>query len=64
MILDQLKAVVPQLMKEVVAADSTVQVYLLDIEELIVLAYTRLTRWFTPEERQIYRHTDPCPPPP
>jgi WD40 repeat protein len=46
------------------AADGTVRVYLLDIEELIELAYTRLTRWFTPEECQTYLHTDTCPPPP
>jgi WD40 repeat protein len=46
------------------AADGTIRVYLLDIEELIALAYTRLTRWFTPEECQTYLHTDTCPLPP
>jgi WD40 repeat protein len=48
----------------VAAADGTIRAYLLDIEELIELAYTRLTRWFTPEECQTYLHTDTCPPPP
>jgi WD40 repeat protein len=46
------------------AADGTIRAYLLDIEELIALAYNRLTRWFTPEECQTYLHTDTCPPPP
>jgi WD40 repeat protein/energy-coupling factor transporter ATP-binding protein EcfA2 len=45
-------------------SDGTVRVYLLDIDELIALAYTRLTRWFTPEECQTYLHTDTCPSPP
>jgi WD40 repeat protein len=45
-------------------SDGTVRVYLLDLDELIALAHTRLTRWFTHEECQTYLHTDTCPPPP
>lgn len=46
------------------SADGTVRVYLLDIDELIELAYTRLDRWFTPEECRTYLHMDTCPPVP
>jgi WD40 repeat protein len=48
----------------VATADGTVRVYLLNIDELIELANSRLTRWFTTEECQTFLHTDTCPPPP
>ena len=41
--------------------DGTVRVYLLNIEELITLAKSRLTRSLTPEECQKYLHVDTCP---
>jgi WD40 repeat protein len=44
--------------------DGTVRVFLLELEEAMELAYSRLTRWFTPDECRRYLHTDTCPPPP
>jgi len=41
--------------------DGTVRVYLLNIEELITLAKSRLTRSLTTEECQKYLHVDTCP---
>ena len=41
--------------------DGTVRVYFLRIEDLVALAKTRLTRWFTPEECRQYLHTEQCP---
>ena len=38
----------------------TVQVYLLQLEDLITLAKSRLTRSLTPEECQEYLHMDQC----
>ena len=43
------------------ASDGTVRVYLLDIDDLIALAYSRLTRWFEDEECLTYLHTETCP---
>jgi WD40 repeat protein len=44
--------------------DGTVRVFLLELDEVMALAYSRLTRWFTPNECRRYLHTDTCPPPP
>jgi WD40 repeat protein len=44
--------------------DGTVRVFLLNLDELIELARSRLTRWFTLDECRQYLHTDTCPPPP
>lgn len=44
--------------------DMTVRVNLLDFEDLVALAQTHLTRWFTPVECQTYLNTATCPPPP
>jgi WD40 repeat protein len=33
-------------------------------EDIVELAHSRLTRWFTLEECQRYLHLDACPPPP
>ena len=41
--------------------DGTVRVYLLRIEDLVALAKTRLTRWFTLAECRQYLHTEQCP---
>jgi WD40 repeat protein len=42
-------------------ADGTVQVYLFDIDELVELVKSDLTRSLTQEEYQIYMHLDECP---
>jgi WD40 repeat protein len=44
--------------------DGAIRVYTTDIDELIGIAESRLTRWFTQEECQQFLHTDTCPPPP
>jgi len=44
-----------------VGRDRTVRVYELEIEELIVLARSRLTRELTRNECQKYLHLDVCP---
>jgi WD40 repeat protein/DNA-binding SARP family transcriptional activator len=44
--------------------DGTARVFLLDLEEVLDLAYSRLTRWFTEAECRALLHTDTCPPPP
>jgi WD40 repeat protein len=44
--------------------DGTAQVYVLDVDELIALAHSRLTRWWRPEECLAYLHTEECPPAP
>ena len=44
--------------------DGTTRVYTLDVDELVALAQSRLTRWFTPAECQHYLHVDECPPEP
>jgi WD40 repeat protein len=41
--------------------DGKVSVFLLDVDDLVDLALSRLTRWWTLEECQIYLHTDVCP---
>jgi WD40 repeat protein len=43
------------------SADGTVRVYLLNIEELIALARSRVTRALTTEECQKYLHVEACP---
>jgi WD40 repeat protein len=43
------------------SADGTVRVYLLNIEELIALAKSRVTRSLTTEECQKYLHVEACP---
>jgi WD40 repeat protein len=42
--------------------DGTTRVYTLDLGELVALAHSRLTRWFTADECQQYLHLDACPP--
>jgi WD40 repeat protein len=42
-------------------ADGTVQVYLLDIDELVEMAKSGLSRSLTQEECQMYLHLDECP---
>ena len=42
--------------------DQTVQIYALDISDLMKLARTRVTRDLRPEECQKYLHTSTCPP--
>jgi WD40 repeat protein len=44
--------------------DGTVRVFLLDLDEVMELAYSRLTRWFTEAECRALLHLDTCPPPP
>jgi WD40 repeat protein/DNA-binding SARP family transcriptional activator len=44
--------------------DGTARVFLLDLDELMALAHSRLTRWFTEAECQALLHMDTCPPPP
>jgi WD40 repeat protein/DNA-binding SARP family transcriptional activator len=44
--------------------DGTVRVFLLDLDEVMALTRSRLTRWFTLDECRRYLHTDTCPPPP
>lgn len=41
--------------------DGTARVYLLNVEELIALAWKRVTRSLTPEECQTYLHMATCP---
>jgi WD40 repeat protein len=45
------------------SADGTVRVYLLNIEELIALARSRVTRALMTEECQKYLHVEQCPMP-
>jgi len=42
--------------------DKTVQVYAIDIRELLNLARSRVTRDFTPDECQRYFQSEKCPP--
>ncbi|MEJ2264210.1 MAG: hypothetical protein P8X95_12235, partial [Anaerolineales bacterium] len=44
--------------------DGVIRIYTTDIDELIGIAESRLTRWFTQEECQRFLHTDTCPPRP
>jgi WD40 repeat protein len=44
--------------------DGTVRIFLLDLDELMALARSRLTRWFTEAECRALLHMDTCPPPP
>jgi WD40 repeat protein len=44
--------------------DGTIQIHVLDLEQLLGLARTRLTRRFTPSECQRYFQTGTCPPVP
>jgi WD40 repeat protein len=44
--------------------DGTARVFLLDLDEVKALAYSRLTRWFTEAECRALLHLDTCPPPP
>jgi WD40 repeat protein len=45
------------------SADGTVRVYLLNIEELIALAKSRVTRTLTDEECRQYLRLEACPAP-
>jgi WD40 repeat protein/serine/threonine protein kinase/DNA-binding SARP family transcriptional activator len=44
--------------------DGVIRIYTTDIDELIGIAESRLTRWFTQEECQRFLHIDTCPPRP
>jgi WD40 repeat protein len=44
--------------------DGTTRVYTLDVDELVALAQSRLTRWLALAECQQYLHLDACPPEP
>jgi WD40 repeat protein len=44
------------------SSDRTVQVYAIDIHELLDLARSRVTRDLTPEECKRYFQTEKCPP--
>ena len=44
------------------SSDWTVQVYALDLRELLNLARSRVTRTFTAEECQRYFQSETCPP--
>jgi WD40 repeat protein len=46
------------------SVDGTTRVYAVDLDDLVSLARSRLTRWFTPEECRQYLHLDECPPAP
>jgi WD40 repeat protein len=46
------------------AADGTVRTYVVDTDELVALARSRVTRSLTTEECQKYLHVDECPPAP
>ncbi|HSR33492.1 MAG TPA: WD40 repeat domain-containing protein, partial [Anaerolineae bacterium] len=41
--------------------DGTTRVYAVDVDDLVALAQSRLTRWFTPAECRQYLHLDKCP---
>jgi WD40 repeat protein/DNA-binding SARP family transcriptional activator len=43
------------------SSDGTIRVYAVDVDELVALAQSRLTRWFTPAECRQYLHMDVCP---
>jgi WD40 repeat protein/serine/threonine protein kinase/two-component SAPR family response regulator/energy-coupling factor transporter ATP-binding protein EcfA2 len=45
-------------------ADGILRLYALRLEDLMDIASSRLTRWFTLEECRRYLHLDACPPPP
>jgi hypothetical protein len=44
------------------SAEGIVRIYATQPEDLIEIARSRLTRWFTPEECRQYLHTESCPP--
>jgi WD40 repeat protein len=44
--------------------DGTTRVYAVHVDELVTLARSRLTRWFTLAECRQYLHMDECPPEP
>jgi len=46
------------------SVDGTTRVYAVDVDDLVALARSRLTRWFTPAECKQYLHMDVCPPEP
>jgi WD40 repeat protein len=46
------------------SVDGTTRVYAVDVDDLMALARSRLTRWFTPAECQQYLHMDKGPPEP
>jgi WD40 repeat protein len=46
------------------SVDGTTRVYAVDVDDLVALARSRLTRWFTPAECRQYLHMDECPPEP
>jgi WD40 repeat protein/DNA-binding SARP family transcriptional activator len=43
------------------SVDGTTRVYAVDVDDLVALARSRLTRWFTPTECRQYLHVDECP---
>jgi WD40 repeat protein len=46
----------------IISGDGFVYGLILDLDDLIRLAQSRLTRWFTPEECRQYLHLSVCPP--
>jgi WD40 repeat protein len=46
----------------IVSGKGFVYGYMFDLDELIGLAYSRLTRWFTLDECRQYLHQEECPP--
>jgi WD40 repeat protein/DNA-binding SARP family transcriptional activator len=48
----------------VVSGDGFIYGFVLDRDELVNQAYSRLTRWFTPQECLQYLHSETCPAPP
>ena len=43
------------------STDGTTRVYAVDVDDLVALAHSCLTRWLTAEECQQYLHQDECP---
>jgi hypothetical protein len=37
------------------------RLYVLPVEDLVSLAFSRLTRWWAPEECRTYLHAETCP---
>ena len=47
--------------KRLATADETIQVYVLDLRELLKIAHRRITRGFTAEGCQRYFQSETCP---
>jgi hypothetical protein len=42
-------------------SEGLLRVYTLDVDQLLAVAYTRITRWLTESECRQYLHVDECP---